>query len=76
MKYASQEDRQFLRDVWVINISSAKRDIRTMVPKAFEDFGVIGYFGIVVLRPVQPIVGDVQRDRVVPRLGDAVPVVL
>lgn len=58
------------------NVSRANCGFRTVVPKAFVNFRVMGYFGVVVLRPVEPIVGDVQRNRVVSRLGDTISVVL
>lgn len=50
--------------------------VRTVVPKTLVNLWVGGHLSIVVLRPIQPVVRDVQRDRVVPRLGDAVSVVL
>ena len=52
------------------------RDVRTVVPKTFVNLRVSGHISIVVLRPIQPVVGDIQRDRVVPRLGDAVSIIL
>ena len=51
------------------------RNVRTMGLKTFVNLRVIRYLSIVVLRPVQPVVGDIQRDGVVPRLGNPVPVV-
>lgn len=47
-----------------------------MVPKAFVNLWVGRHVSVVVLRPIHPILGDVQRDRVVPRLWNAVPAIL
>ena len=47
-----------------------------MLPELFVDFRVVGRLDIIVLRSIQPIVGNVQRYRVVPRFLDAVFVVL
>ena len=47
-----------------------------MIPKPFVNLRVNRYISIVVLRPVQPVVGDIHRNRIVPRLGDTVFAVL
>ena len=49
--------------------------VHTMSPKAVVNFRVVRYLSIVVLRPVQPAIRDIQRDGVVPRLRDSVPVI-